>query len=82
MDKKFKVSKKLGDGKWFTFGTVKPNQYGNLTLGLVVTEELRKLMAESANGGWLNFSLFEDDGEKKDVKSAAAGDTNDGTIAF
>lgn len=65
-DKKYKVSAKRTDtGKWWTFGSVKKNTYGNLTLGLKVSEDLKNLIRAKKDGEYVNFSLFEDD-EGKD----------------
>ncbi len=59
----FKVSAKLGQGKWWTFGTIKKNQWGNLQLSMKNTQQLKDFVN---NGGeWLNFSLFEEDGQKE-----------------
>ncbi len=55
-----KVSKKI-DGKWKSFGNVKENQYGNLSLGLRCTADFKKLVADMEEGKWLNFALFEED---------------------
>lgn len=54
----YKVSKKIND-KWATFGSVKTNQWGNLSLGLHCTDELKKLVADVEKGGWINFALFD-----------------------
>jgi hypothetical protein len=64
MDKK--VSKKI-DGKWWTFGSIKVNKFNNLELGMKITPELLKLIADTGEGKWLNFSLFDSDGTKKPV---------------
>ncbi len=65
MQDKYKVSQKAADGKWRQFGNVSKNKYGNFSLGMKVTPELRKLLADAKEGGWLNFALFEDAGERK-----------------
>ena len=54
---KYKVSAKRND-KWWTFGAVKENQYGNLQLSMKNTPELKEHILQG--GEWLNFSLFED----------------------
>lgn len=64
-DKKYKISKKVND-KWFTFGNFGPNQWGNQSLGIRVTPELRELLENADDGSWINFSAFEDDGQKKE----------------
>lgn len=78
---KKKVSLKV-NGKWWTFGSLKTNQYGNLQLSFKNTPELKKLILEG--GEWINFSLFDDEGERKlkpetqakldDLKSTAFND--------
>ena len=50
------------DGKWRTFGSIKKNQWGNLTLGMKKTDEIRKLFEGE---GWVNFSLFKKDDKPK-----------------
>ena len=59
MDNEYKVSKKTGAGKWWSYGSIKKNQWGNYTLGMKMTPELRQLLNETQDGQWLNFSLFE-----------------------
>lgn len=61
MDKKYNVKQKV-DGKLFTFGNVQPGQYGP-RLGLKVSPQLRNMIANSADGGWINFNLYQDDGK-------------------
>lgn len=45
------------NGKWWTFGRIKKNQYGNYQLSFKNTDVLKKFVNEG--GEWLNFSLFE-----------------------
>ncbi len=53
-----KLSAKRPDtGKWWTYGSIKVNQYGNLQAGLRVTPELKALI-DANDGKWINFSLF------------------------
>lgn len=61
MDQNYNVSKKLSNGKWWTFGKIKKNKFNNLDLGMRVTTELRELLASTPDGAYLNFSLFADD---------------------
>lgn len=65
MDKEYKLSAKRADtGKWWTYGLIKKNQYGNMQAGFRVTPELKALI--SANDGkWINFSLFEAEAKKE-----------------
>lgn len=72
----FKVSKKKTDGKWWSWGSIKENQYGNLQLSFKNTPEFKQMINES--GDWLNFSLFED--KPKDLPSAES--TTDEEIPF
>lgn len=60
----FKVSAKR-NGKWWNFGSIKKNQYGNLQLSFKNTQELKEFV--NKGGDWLNFSLFED--KPKEVDS-------------
>jgi len=63
----YKVSAKR-NGKWWTFGSIKKNQFGNLQLSFKNTPELKEFVA---NGGeWLNLSLFDTD-EKKEIAPEA-----------
>lgn len=54
-----KVSAKNKNGKFWNYGFIKVNPWGNLQLSLKNTEELKKLLAEG--GEWINFSLFDDE---------------------
>jgi hypothetical protein len=56
----FKISAKLAStGKFWQFGSIKTNQWGNLQLSMKNTQQLKDFVN---NGGeWLNFSLFEED---------------------
>ncbi len=56
---KFKLSAKRSD-KWWTFGTMKKNQYDNWSIGLRKTPELVELISAKNDGEWINFSAFED----------------------
>jgi hypothetical protein len=77
MEGNFTVKKKNAAGQFWSHGNVKKNQYGNYSLGLKVTAELRKVVEETADGGWINFSLFPDDGERKPKPSYAGDDRTD-----
>lgn len=52
----FNVSAKV-NGKWWTFGRIRNNKFGNLDLSFKNTPELKKFVNEG--GEWLNFALFE-----------------------
>ena len=65
MEKSYNVSKKRGE-KWWSYGRIAINKFGNLQLSMKITPELQELV----NGeGYLNFSLFEDDGGNYKTKS-------------
>lgn len=75
MDGKYKVSAKRADtGKWWTFGNLKKNNYGNLQLSLKVSEDLKNLIRGKKDGEYVNFSLFEDDDSKNNAHNKAKGD--------
>jgi hypothetical protein len=59
----YSVKKKNASGKFWSYGNVKRNQYGNLSLGFKVTPELKAIFNDAEDGQWVNFSLFEE--EKK-----------------
>lgn len=65
------------EGKFLTIGNVRKNQFGNYQVGLKMGPVLRSLIANAKDGDWVNLSMFVDDGEKKDVKAAAAGDSGE-----
>lgn len=54
-----KLSTKLPTGKWWTWGSIKKNQWGNLQASFKVTPELVALFQEK-QGSWINFSVFEE----------------------
>ena len=76
MEDKYKVSKKNAQGKWWSWGNVSKNQYGNHSLGFKVTPELKAIFNGTADGEWVNFSLFKDDGEYAEKPSNAASANN------
>jgi len=75
--KQYKVSAKK-DGKWWSFGNLKKNQYGNWSIGLKVNEDLKNLIRSKNDGEWLNLSLFED--KPKDKASSPVSNNDD--LAF
>lgn len=72
-EKTYKLSTKRPDtGKWWSYGSIKTNQYGRLQAGFKVTPELKALI--SANDGkWINFSLFEEEKKGEVTQEAQAG---------
>lgn len=67
----YKLKAKI-NGKFFTVGNLKTNQWGNLQAGIKVTPELKGLV-ESNEGGWLNLSCYAEDGSDAPKTPAAAG---------
>lgn len=65
----YKVSKKRGE-KFWQYGSIKKNQWGNLQLSMKVTKELKELV--NSGEEWLNFSLFSDDGGKNKANSVTS----------
>lgn len=70
MDNSYAVKTKH-EGKFLTVGNVKKNKFGNYALGLKMGPVLRNLLANAKDGDWVNLSLFEDDGEKKQSSAPA-----------
>jgi hypothetical protein len=60
MDKK--LSMKKADGKWWTYGSLKTNQWGNEQVSFKLST-LEELVAElkAQNKEWGNLSLFDND---------------------
>lgn len=68
----YKIAAKR-NGKWWTYGNIKKNQWGNWSMSMKVTPELMALLEEK-KGQYVNFSLFEDG--KKEVTEEAQQDIN------
>lgn len=60
MENNYTVKRKGEDGKYFSYGNVKKNQFGNYSLGLKVTPELKALVQLAEIKSWLNFSMFDE----------------------
>ena len=60
MEDSYKISKKGKDGKWYTFGNFKKNQWGNYSLGIKVDKVFKHIVETSREDSWINFSAFED----------------------
>lgn len=56
----YKVKHKGPQG-FRSYGNVKTNRFGNLELGLKATPEFKALVADTKEGDWINFSLFQAD---------------------
>lgn len=67
----FKLSKKNENGKWWSWGSVKTNQYGNNQASFKVTEQFKKLVNDTPTDTWLNFALFENTEKKVDAHNTA-----------
>ena len=75
MDKKYKImNKPQGAPKYINYGNVMPGEKGP-RMGLRVTPELKQLINQTEEGKYVNFLLFEDDGNRP-TKKAHAGDDN------
>lgn len=61
----YKLSTKNSAGKWWQYGSIKTNQYGNQQVSFAVSK-LKELieLAESQNKTWVNLCMFEDNGDK------------------
>ena len=73
----YKLSTKTAEGKWFTFGTFKKNQFDKLqaSFKLSALEELVAL-AKSQGKEWVNLAAFEND--KKEPAKPASYDAVEG----
>lgn len=60
----YTVKHKGAEGKFLTYGNVKKNKWGNLSLGMKATPLLKKLIAETPEGEWVNFSLFAEEAKQ------------------
>lgn len=69
MDTKYNIKTRGADGKYLTLGNVTPGEKGP-RMGLRVTPELRQMVAGKADGEWLNFLLFADDGQRQAAQPA------------
>lgn len=58
-------------GKWWGYGRITKNQYGNLQIGMKKNADLIALFESVPEGGWLNLSLFEPR-EQQEPRSASA----------
>lgn len=61
MEKDYKISAKRNN-KWWNYGKIYKNKFGNMELSIRVTPELKELVNSKE---WLNFSLFEDNNISK-----------------
>ena len=70
MNRRFNMDKKLSmkktDGKWWTYGSLKTNQWGNEQVSFKLST-LEELVAElkAQNKEWGNLSLFDNDKPKQ-----------------
>lgn len=70
MEGNFKVSRKNAEGKFWQYGNLKKNKFGNYSLGMRATADFKKLVADTTEGEWINFNLFKDEGKKSEGKPA------------
>jgi len=58
----YKLSRKNKDGKWWTYGGIKKNQWDNLQASFKLSS-LKELveLAEGEGKEWVNLSMFEDE---------------------
>lgn len=56
-------AKRKDNEKWWGFGRIKKNQYGNYQIGMKKTKELMGYINAIDDGGYINFSLFEPKGD-------------------
>jgi hypothetical protein len=54
----YNVSTKV-NGKWWKFGSIRKNQYGNLQLSMKNTGQLKELILQG--GEWIKLSLFDEE---------------------
>ena len=57
--KRYNLSAKRENGKWWSYGRLEINKYGNWSIGMKVTDELIDML-NSKRGGYFNLSVFED----------------------
>jgi hypothetical protein len=67
----YEIRAKNASGKWWGYGRVTKNQYGNLQVGMKKNADLVALFESVPEGGWLNLSLFEPR-DQQEPRSAAA----------
>lgn len=75
MSDKFKISAKNSSGKWWSYGNLKKNEWGNWNIGIRATAELKEKLNAVEEGGWVNFSCFADDGEQSPATNSATNDS-------
>lgn len=63
----YKISIKVA-GKWLNVGNFKENKFGNMSLGLIATKELKDLINSTEDGKWFNLAAFEDKPKEEKTK--------------
>ena len=73
----YKLSTKNKSGKWWTYGGIKTNQWGNNQASFKVSalKELIEL-AESKNTEWVNLSLFDNIAKPATAKPGEKANTS------
>ena len=65
----YKISAKRKDtNRWWSFGKVSEGKYGP-QIGIKKTKEFMDYINSVTDGGYINFSLFEEDQKKDEPKS-------------
>jgi hypothetical protein len=72
----YEIRAKNGTGKWWGYGRVTRNQYGNLQIGMKKNADLIALLEAVPEGGWINLNLFEPR-DKAEPRSAKAPELDD-----
>lgn len=82
-DKSYEIRAKRPDTeKWWGFGRLSVNQWGNWGIGMKVTDELLRLL-EAKKGQYVNFSVFERDRkQEQQQRRESTPDLGGDTIPF
>lgn len=66
------LSLKNKEGKWWSYGSIAQNKFGNEQASFKVTPELKDLFGKAEVGSWINFSIFEAKPKPQDTQSQDA----------
>lgn len=73
-DKEYTIKTRKGaDGKRLSLGNVKQGRYGP-QMGIKVTDEFRALVNAAEKDTWLNWDLFEKDGQYQAAPQSSSSD--------
>ena len=84
MDKNVSAKRK-DTGKWWGFGNIRVNQWGNEQLSFKKTPEFKAFLRacfEDDTTEWINFSLFDGDKKDKPESYTAPKDESENSIPF